>query len=179
MEGSARRRTQTRSSNSWNKKSEQEGGWLAWTRPVSDRLKRTTEALMVTKGKPKRPRSTEFGCQHATHPGTVYLGAAEYAASTGQLEQARDMLEKGLAVEPRDDLKISRQNPGSAGVSSMTQSNVIGNFWQPHQTLHLSTMISECFITRWSKTTEANTILIKRVSTIRGIAAIRPISQPD
>ncbi|MEC8591689.1 MAG: hypothetical protein VXZ15_09035, partial [Planctomycetota bacterium] len=37
------------------KNQEQEGGWLAWTRPVSDRFKRTTDAFLVTKGKPKRP----------------------------------------------------------------------------------------------------------------------------
>ena len=89
------------------KNQEQEGGWLAWTRPVSDRFKRTTEALMVTKGKPKRPHDRLSLDVNTPPTPDLYLGAAEYAASTGQLKQARDMLEKGLAVESRDDLKIS------------------------------------------------------------------------
>ena len=89
------------------KSQEPKGRWLAWTRPVSDRFKRTTEALMVTKGKPKLPHDRLSLDVNTPPTPDLYLGAAEYAASTGQLEQARDMLEKGLAVESRDDLKIS------------------------------------------------------------------------
>lgn len=62
---------------------------------------------MVTRDKPKRPHDRLSLDVNTPPTPELYLGAAEYAASTGQLEQARDMLEKGLAVESRDDLKIS------------------------------------------------------------------------
>ena len=62
---------------------------------------------MVTRGKPKLPHDRLSLDVNTPPTPELYLGAAEYAASTGQLEQARDMLEKGLAVESRDDLKIS------------------------------------------------------------------------
>ena len=82
-------------------------GWFAWTEPITEGWSKMTSSLMVTQKKPDTPHDRLSLDVESKPTPELYLGTAEYAASLGNLEEARGMLEKGLQLEPRADLKIS------------------------------------------------------------------------
>lgn len=82
-------------------------GWLGWTEPITQSWSKLTSSLMVTQKSSDAPHDRLSLDVDAKPTPDLYLGTAEYAASLGNLKEARSMLEKGLRLEPRADLKIS------------------------------------------------------------------------
>jgi hypothetical protein len=82
-------------------------GWFAWSEPITQGWSKMTSSLMVTKKNSGAPHDRLSLDVDAKPTPELYLGTAEYAATLGNLDEARNMLEKGLELESRPDLKIS------------------------------------------------------------------------
>ena len=81
--------------------------WFAWTKPIGQGWSKLTNPLMARRSDPSKPHDQLSLDVEVDPNGDLFAGAAEYAMSMGNFQQARALYEKALEQEEeRDDIRM-------------------------------------------------------------------------